>query len=207
MTLCICSKADRIDFVFDTYKEMSIKDSERTRRGNTKPIEISTVMKDTPLPVRMETFWPSGKNKTRLQYLLRAAILGYQWQHNIHIVVSRTDQPEHETPCVSVVNKTLNPLPELDLSMEEADVRMIPHAVNATAEGSRRCVIISGDTDVVVLALHFFSILQLRGLQELWIRAGIGNSTRYIPLHKIGNKIVSVESMPGTVFRGLWEKP
>ncbi|KAH3872888.1 hypothetical protein DPMN_036111 [Dreissena polymorpha] len=133
----------------------------------------------------MKTFWPSGKNKTRLQYLLRTAILLYQWQHNIHIVVSRTDQPEHETPCVSVLNKTLNPLSELNLSMEEADVRMIPHAVNATAEGSRRCVIISGDTDVDVLALHFFNILQLRGLQELRIRAGIGNSTRYIPLHKI----------------------
>ncbi|KAH3889760.1 hypothetical protein DPMN_013823 [Dreissena polymorpha] len=43
--------------------------------------------------------------------------------------------------------------------MEEADVRMIPHAVNATAEGSRRCVIVSGDKDVVVLALHFFSML------------------------------------------------
>jgi len=69
MIMHICKYADRIDFIFDSYVEMSIKDSERIRRSNTKPIEISTIKDDTPLPVMMDAFFgvqektkPSCKN-------------------------------------------------------------------------------------------------------------------------------------------------
>lgn len=46
----------------------------------------------------------------------------------------------------------------------------------------------SGDTDVMVLALHFNTDLKTNGLSELWMRAGVGDSTRYIPLHLITEK-------------------
>ena len=42
-----------------------------------------------------------------------------------------------------------------------------------------------GDTDVMVLALYFNNDLKTNGLSELWMRAGVGDSTRYIPLHLI----------------------
>ena len=49
----------------------------------------------------------------------------------------------------------------------------------------QRLVIISGDTDVMVLALYFNTDLKTNGLSELWMYAGVGDSTKYIPLHLI----------------------
>ena len=45
--------------------------------------------------------------------------------------------------------------------------------------------ILSGDTDVMVLALYFNTDLKTNRLPELWMRAGVGDFTRYIPLHLI----------------------
>ena len=49
----------------------------------------------------------------------------------------------------------------------------------------QRLVILSGDTDVMVLALYFNTDLKTNRLSKLWMRAGVGDSTRYIPLHLI----------------------
>ena len=46
----------------------------------------------------------------------------------------------------------------------------------------QRLVIVSGDTDVMVLAPYFNTDLNTNCLSELWMRAGVGDSTRYIPL-------------------------
>jgi hypothetical protein len=37
----------------------------------------------------------------------------------------------------------------------------------------------------MVLGLQFYNKLKSNGLHDLWIRAGTGNSTRFIPLHQI----------------------
>ena len=63
------------------------------------------------------------------------------------------------------------PLSELDVHIEEADVRMIPHALNC---GASREVILSKDTDVMVLGLYYWNLLKGHGLKELWIRVVLG---------------------------------
>ena len=49
----------------------------------------------------------------------------------------------------------------------------------------QRLVILSGYTDVMVLALYYNTDLKTNRLSELWMRAGVGDSIRYIPLHLI----------------------
>ena len=66
------------------------------------------------------------------------------------------------------------PLSELDVHIEEADVRMIPHALHAVNCGASRVVILSNDTDVMVLELHYWNLLKDHGLKELWIRVVLG---------------------------------
>ena len=61
-------------------------------------------------------------------------------------------------------------------------MRLVPHAVHATQTGAKRLVILSGDTDVMVLAPYFNTDLKTNCLSELWMRAGVGDSTPYIPL-------------------------
>ena len=56
------------------------------------------------------------------------------------------------------------------------------HAVKA---GSQRIIVLSSDTDVLVLLLYYCDELQSCGLCELWVKSGVGDSTRYIPIHTL----------------------
>ena len=70
-------------------------------------------------------------------------------------------------PCQSLTEGCLISLSELVLTIEEADVRLVPHAIHATQTGAKRLVILSDDTDVMVLALYFNTDLKTNGLFEL----------------------------------------
>ena len=50
-------------------------------------------------------------------------------------------------------------------------------------------VILSNDTDVFVIAMHFVDHFRSFGLVELWFRAGKKDQIRYIPLHVLADSI------------------
>lgn len=183
----LCRGSDRIDLVFDTYVEGSVKESERTRRSSCRPIDLNAINSETKLPVSMDAFWASPTNKTKLQQLLRQ--IAIQQSNSRTVVVSAMGVAPDMLPCISVSKDDINPLRELDVEIEEADVRLIPHALHAVNHGSTRIVILSNDTDVMVLALHYWDILKCHGLQELWMRAGVANTTRYVPLHILAERL------------------
>ena len=63
---------------------------------------------------------------------------------------------------------------------KEADTRLLLHALDTSKSGFKRFLIVTVDTDVVVLALcHFFNL----DLQELLIEIGIGKNRRWLPIH------------------------
>ena len=45
-------------------------------------------------------------------------------------------------------------VPDLDLKKEDDDLRLILHAFHAAQIGTKRIVVLSQDTDVLVLCLH-----------------------------------------------------
>ena len=104
------------------------------------------------------------------------------------IVVSAIGLAEIE-PARGVFSNIGITLPELNVKIEEADVRMIPHALHSVNGGSSRVILLSNDTDVVVLGLYYWSLLKGHGLKEVWIRAGVGNSTRHISLHTLAERM------------------
>ena len=75
-------------------------------------------------------------------------------------------------PCQSLTEGCLMSLSELDLTIEEADVQLVPHAIHAAQTGAKRIVILSGDTDVMVLAFDFNTDLEkkqpLRVMGACW---------------------------------------
>ena len=82
------------------------------------------------------------------------------------------------------MNDQHNIVSDLDcFSMEEADFRMIVHAQHSAAHGFTKLVFVTSDTDVFILFLFHWKRLHLIGIQALWIRTGIGDSTRIIPVH------------------------
>ena len=48
-----------------------------------------------------------------------------------------------------------------------------------------RIVLLSNDTDVLVLVLYFMQYFTSVGLKELWIQFGTGQNKRFIPVHKL----------------------
>ena len=79
-TQCTTKCASRIYLVFDSCVEKSIKDSERQMRANKIPIELKDINKETPFPVEMGRFWPSIRNKTKLESLFRQMALDHPWK-------------------------------------------------------------------------------------------------------------------------------
>jgi len=65
-------------------------------------------------------------------------------------------------------------------SHEEADTRLILHAAHVGKSAMKKVMIKTVDTDVVVLAISFFSECSL---DELWVEFGSGKYHRYIPIH------------------------
>lgn len=182
---------DRLDLVFDSYVEGSIKDSERNRRRDKAPIEMNYIHYDTPLPVEMDRFWSSSNNKLKLQMLLHTQAMkrGIETPSTVHVVASCFSGASDSATCKGVMDGNSAEIPDLCPEVEEADARIIPHAMHAVRSGIQRIVVLSGDTDVFVLLMHYWDILHSEGLRELWIRAGVGDSTRYIPVHILAPKI------------------
>ena len=63
---------------------------------------------------------------------------------------------------------------------EEADTCLLLHAVDAAWQGHDKSMLHIVDTDVLVLAVSFFSEV---AATELWVAFGTGNNLRYIPAH------------------------
>ena len=176
--------------MFDSYEEGSVKDTERSRRATIKPSETCTVAEDTPMLVNIDTFWASISNKAKLQALLRKWVTENVENKcpEVEIVFGNFCAQSMSLPCQILKEDCRMSLPELDLNIEEADVRLMSHAMHATRTGAKRLVILSGDTDVMVLALFFNSDLETNDLYELRTRAGVGDSMGNIPLHVIAEK-------------------
>lgn len=70
----ILQNITRIDFIFDSYFEQSIKSSERQRRRKSECIIFNTISELVPLPKQADKFWGASENKILLQKILRSYI-------------------------------------------------------------------------------------------------------------------------------------
>lgn len=64
-------------------------------------------------------------------------------------------------------------------TQEEADTRIVLHAVDAAKKNFQRVIFISRDTDVLVLMVMHATT------PEVWLSAGTGTKPRYVPVHTI----------------------
>ena len=133
----------------------------------------------------MERFWSSIGNKTKLESLLHQMALYHPWKDTaIEIFVSNFRGPdEYSLPSRKLSAGMVSEVTELNSDVEEADLRCIVHALHAVKQGCNQLVILSTDTDVLILFLYYWNELHYQGCSELWIKTGSGDSVRYIPIH------------------------
>jgi len=142
-------------------------------------------------PVEMARSWSSSKNKLKLQMLLHKQAMkrGIENPSMVHVVASSFSGACDSVKCKGVMDGNSVEIPDLCAEVEDANARIIPHALHSVRSGMQHIVVLSGDTHVFVLLVHYWDILSSEGLRELWIRAGVGGSTRYIPVHILAPRI------------------
>ena len=73
--------------------------------------------------------------------------------------------------------------------VEEEDMRIIPHVMQSIMRGNKRSVVLANDTDVVILMLCYAKLFLTAGAQEIWIRIGIQDRQRLIPINTLNAKL------------------
>ena len=186
-------KADQVDFIFDSYIENSIKEGERQRRSAVgAPLQFVRLEETTLIPVQIERFWSCSRNKEMLQILAKcySERKAFNAGHKTVLsgIVSDMDgviSGQKNSRSESFNREDLH----AQMWLEEAEVPVIPHILKAVSNGVERVVVLSNDTDVVVLLVFYIFDFFSLGLKECWIRVGTGEKTRLIPIHNLGRKL------------------
>lgn len=149
--------SSRVDFVGDRYFDMTIKGGERARRsGGANVTQLLTITsKDVKVPKQWKMFLSSGQNKEGLIQFLADYWETCEIPKNLKIFV--TTGPLCKELTSSETGNRVIPIAELTSDHEEADTRLIAHAVHAS-KTYNLVVVNSPDTDVAVLCLGHFSL-------------------------------------------------
>jgi hypothetical protein len=94
---------------------------------------------------------------------------------------------EEETKSVLLTKGSVTRVPSLESTQEEADTRILLHAIHSVQnEDVQRVIVHANDTDVIVMCIYYASTL-LNDLEELWVRTGPDNY--YLPIHQIAKSL------------------
>ena len=172
----VTADTTRIDAVWDTYQEASLKLQTRARRGDSERRRTTRVSAQIPLPkgAEWQKFLKESQNKDQLFQFLSSELEQHARDEKYHLLTTKAD--------LVLSNRPMDVSALSPCKQEEADTRMILHLKHAANQGHSKVYIRTVDTDVVVLAVHFFSQLNLT---ELWIGFGSGRTFKEIPIHDI----------------------
>ena len=162
-----------MDIIFDVYIDASLKSQARQKRGTGARRKVIGTSKT---PKAWASFLRVDENKTELFHFLADKICLIQSDKRIFVTkdedVKTNGSDDHDDLC--------------PCNHEEADTRIFVHIKSAAKRGCKSALIISSDTDVVVLAVSLFKTL---GLEKLWIAFGKGKNLRWLPIHDIDHAL------------------
>ena len=169
----------RIDVVFDRYRDDTIKAGTSTQRTQAaRPIRRVIESRDVPLPRNWANFLSLSENKADLGHFLSEDLCS-QATSEQEIVVAGGFKDEREV----LSSKTSTDIAQLRATHEEADTRLVLHALNCPFEV---VVVASKDTDVLVMLLARFPNMQC---EHLWMRIGTAKQHKYIPIRETFNNL------------------
>lgn len=164
---------ERMDAIWDTYPQDSLKSLTHQRRGTGPRTRIGDGHTRIPKHDWNSGFLKNEDNKKEFFSFLSEEIVKSDLRGKL-LLSTTLENVLTNRPCdVSALQPCNHP---------EADTRIFLHLAHAVAQGHKTAYIRTVDSDVVVLAVRFFSTL---GLSELWVGFGSGKKFRDIPIHDI----------------------
>ena len=187
--ICNVRNFNCIDIIYGSYINDSLKECEQLRRSKCEPIHLKDIQLETKLPIQLDQFLASASNKEKLQKLSRVYFKILSKTPNLEIVVSGYLTNKEIVKAEQYYRDETTILPNLNSDTEEADTLIIPHINNISLKNNTTAVVLSNDTYVCVLLLHCMNVFKKNGLKKILIRYGTGNTRRFIPVHKIYEKL------------------
>ena len=86
--MCNVCNFNRIDIIYYSYINDSLKECERLHRSKCEPIHLKDIQLETKLPIQLDQFWASASNKEKLQKLSRVYFKNLSKTPNLEIVVT-----------------------------------------------------------------------------------------------------------------------
>ena len=184
---------ERIDAVWDTYPEQSLKYMTQQRRGSGPRTRLQADGDgSTPIPKKdWQSYLKNEENKKELfsfvsKQLVKADMGG-------KLLLSTESE-------MVLSNKPFDMSALQSCNHAEADTRIILHLMHASSQGHEKAFIRTVDSDIVVLAVAFF--VQLR-LKELYVGFGSGKHYRIIAVHNIHSQLGLSKSSALLLFHAL----
>ena len=169
--------AQRIDVVFDTYTEISIKSSERRLRGEDKGPVLQSITANH-LVRQWRSFLRQNDNKTNFITFLVNEWKKDQYRKRLqHRVMYVTDGDQ----CFEITQSGSVMTPDLSCTQEEADGRLLFHVAHAIKQGHQEILISSDDTDVLILLMAFHSTIG----GHLYLKCGTRARTNIVSIDKV----------------------
>ncbi|KAL8607832.1 hypothetical protein ACOMHN_005387 [Nucella lapillus] len=158
----------RIDLIWDTYSETSLKSQTREKRSQ-QAGRRTRVAAQIPIPkgAQWATFLEDAENKDELFRFVSEDLHNMAANKDYHLITTKDD-------CV-LTNMEIDTSTLCPCSHEEADTRMMLHLRHAADEGHNKALLRTVDSDVVVLAVSLFGDLDLPDVSEacsLLVRCG-----------------------------------
>lgn len=124
---------NRIDIVFDSYREMSIKAGEREKRGSTAALEVKIYSPATPLPKQWTKYMSNTQNKRNLcnflaEFWCEQGVTALD--ENSELVIGGGFS--ENLKAVRVTKGTCEDIPDLFSNHREAETRILLHAKRAS---------------------------------------------------------------------------
>ena len=174
--------------VFDQYWPTLIKSGERTRRGSSDALEVRITGPNTPVPKQWVKYIRNPQNKINLCDFLSSPLckIGQERLMQGKRLVIAGGFTDGERVVEITHARPTEDIDALYSNHEEADTRIILHAAYAVRDSPTSVIVIqSPDTDVLVLCVSHITGI---GCNELWLRTGVSDCQRYIPVHSIQEK-------------------
>jgi hypothetical protein len=163
---------NRVDVVWDTYVENSLKDSTREKRGVGQRRKVAAA---TKIPKNWNDFLRNSANKEELFDFLSNKVSNHQFIEGKYVYI---------TSGISVKTNHCVKMP--DCNHEEADTRILVHLIHALEQGAKFIQVRTVDTDIVIILIgKFHEISSSFPVQDISVAFGKGKDFRYYSIKQI----------------------
>ena len=168
---------DRIDAIFDVYRDISIKTPERVKRGEKTAPTFSNIVAGIKI-TQWARFLKNSKNKSEL---IKFLVEDWKKPEYCTQLGEKKLYIGYEEACIVLTRDGVEAIDILSCRHEEADTRLIFHASHAANNGHKNVVLVVDDTDVMIIGVSHAS--DING--TLFQKRGNQNRTQLVNLTQI----------------------